>query len=327
MRFLPLDSSGRTGSLQLVATIGPSSAGLVAELAAAGATAFRLNASHLALDQLAAALTAIRHSCPDAPIVVDLQGAKMRIALPCPRDVARGETLTFSPGEDADIRVPHAELFAQAKVGDTLSADDGRVRFEVVGIGPAVMEARALDGGRLLPNKGLNVEQHPIRLERLTERDLAACRIAARHAAAALAFSFMIDGTEAGWLRLLSPRSRVIGKVERREAASRLDLIARRVDAIWICRGDLGAQLGTAELARFVAALDPSRLPVPVLMAGQVLEHLTSHPEPTRSEVCHLYDLVARGYAGLVLSDETAIGSDPVHAVSTAARLLADFRS
>jgi pyruvate kinase len=57
-------------------------------------------------------------------------------------------------------------------------------------------------------------------------------------------------------------------------------------------------------------------------MAGQVLEHLTSHPEPTRSEVCHLYDLVRRGYNGIVLSDETAIGADPVGAVSQAGALL-----
>ena len=62
-------------------------------------------------------------------------------------------------------------------------------------------------------------------------------------------------------------------------------------------------------------------------MAGQVLEHLTRHGQPTRSEVCHLFDLTARGFAGIVLSDETAIGRDPVHAVAAAASLLASFRS
>jgi pyruvate kinase len=117
----------------------------------------------------------------------------------------------------------------------------------------------------------------------------------------------------------------VIGKVERREAVDALGAIAERVEAVWICRGDLGSQLGPTALARFVGTVDPRRLPAPVLMAGQVLEHLTDHPEPTRSEVCHLFDLVARGYAGIVLSDETAIGADPVRAVSTAARLLESF--
>ena len=250
----------------------------------------------------------------------------MRIAIRAPLEVASGDVVTFSPGRAADVCVPHPELFAQTRVGDTLSVDDGKVRFEVVGAAACAIEARALVGGRLEPNKGLNVEQHPVRLDGLTGRDASACRLAARHSVPALAFSFMIDGTEADWLRALAPASRIIGKIERAEAVSQLETIASRVDAVWICRGDLGAQLGAANLARAVAAIEPARLPVPVLMAGQVLEHLTGHAEPTRSEVCHLFDLVARGFAGIVLSDETAIGRDPVHAVSTAAGLLAAFR-
>jgi pyruvate kinase len=62
-------------------------------------------------------------------------------------------------------------------------------------------------------------------------------------------------------------------------------------------------------------------------MAGQVLEHLTQHADPTRSEVCHLHDLLARGYAGIVLSDETAIGADPLRATLLAAELLAELGS
>lgn len=326
MPFLPLDSPARAGGAQLVATLGPASFDRIIELAVAGATAFRLNASHLGLDELSLALATVRRLCPEAPILVDLQGAKMRIGLRAPLTVAVDDVVSFSTGEDADVYAPHPELFAQTKAGDTLSVDDGRVRFEILRTGPRTLEARVTEGGRLQPNKGLNVVQHPVRLERLTERDQAVCRLVA-HQSAALAYSFMIDGTEAGWLRAAAPGSRVVGKVERAEALSHLEEMATRVDAIWICRGDLGAQLGPGALARAVASLEPSRLAVPVLMAGQVLEHLTDHLEPTRSEVCHLFNLVSRGFAGIVLSDETAIGLNPPHAVSTAAGLLAAFRS
>jgi pyruvate kinase len=34
---------------------------------------------------------------------------------------------------------------------------------------------------------------------------------------------------------------------------------------------------------------------VPVLLAGQVLEHMTGSTVPTRSEVCHLYEALSRG--------------------------------
>jgi len=148
---------------------------------------------------------------------------------------------------------------------------------------------------------------------------------AARYPPVSFACSFMRDGSEAGWIRSRADGCPVIGKVERRAALDRLGSIATQVDEIWICRGDLGSQLGMVELARWVGGFRPGGLRVPVLMAGQVLEHLTSHPEPTRSEVCHLYDLVRWGYAGFVFSDETAIGANPVGALSQARALLHAF--
>jgi pyruvate kinase len=327
MPFLSLHAPPRRDELQLVATIGPSSLELIPELAASGATAFRLNASHLELAGLDLALARVRACCPEAPIVVDLQGAKMRLDLRTPIDVRYDEVVRFSLSDNGDVVVPYAEFFSQARIGDTLSIDDGRVRFDVLRVGPGALEGRALTAGRLLPRKGINVEQHPVLLRDLTERDRDACRIAAGHGVSTVACSFMTDGREAAWLRAALPGCHVIGKVERLEAVTHLEDLAARVDAVWICRGDLGAQLGLPALARCVAALEPARYRVPVLMAGQVLEHLTDHPDATRSEVCHLFDLVARGFAGIVLSDETAIGRDPVHAISTAGRLLASFRS
>jgi pyruvate kinase len=313
--------------LELVATVGPASLEYVRDLRTAGATAFRLNASHLDADQLGTHLVALAHACPDTPVVVDLQGAKMRIELTAARHVRAGERLCFGLAAPCDVTVPHHEFFGQTASGHTLSVDDGRVRFEVESTTRDRLFAVALADGDLLPRKGVNVEQHPVRLERLTSRDRAACAIAAARGVTTFAFSFMVDGREAAWLRDTVPGCRVIGKVEREEAAVRLAEIASDVDAVWICRGDLGAQLGVARMAEFVSTVAPGSLPVPVLMAGQVLEHLTHHEHPTRSEVCHLFDLASRGYAGIVLSDETAIGANPVHAVSVAAALLAACRS
>jgi len=325
--FIPLHAPPSREALQLVVTLGPASLHLAGALARAGATAFRLNASHMDAGELADALARVRRDCPDAPVVVDLQGAKMRIELPAPLDVAEGQRVRLDISGGEDITVPHAEFFAQASAGDTLSLDDGRVRLVLERVQPDHAEARALNAGRLISRKGINVEQHPVQLAGLTRRDAEACQAAAGVRPIAMAYSFMIDGREAAWLKHSAPGCLVVGKIERREATRHIAEIARSVDAIWICRGDLGAQLGMAALARFVADVSPAECAVPVLMAGQVLEHLTGHPDPTRSEVCHLYDLVARGFAGIVLSDETAIGRDPVHAAGLACRLLASFRA
>jgi pyruvate kinase len=323
--FIPFDSPANRHSPQLVVTLGPASLDAVEALAAAGATGFRLNASHMVAAVLADALLRIRASCPEAPLVVDLQGAKMRVECDRPLDVAAGDAATLTR-QGGGLRVPHAEFFQQVQAGDTVSFDDGKLRMAVERIEGEQAHVRALNPGRFLSRKGVNVEQHPVQLTQLTARDVDACRAAAGQRVSSLAYSFMTDGREAAWVRSLVPGCTVVGKVERREAAASLGAIADAVDAVWICRGDLGVQLGPAELGRFVRAIDPQKWRAPVLMAGQVLEHLTSHPEPTRSEVCHLYDLVDRGFAGIVLSDETAIGRDAVHATTVAAALLASFR-
>ncbi len=311
----------------LVATLGPASWTLARALRRGGATAFRLNASHLDPAQLAGALGPLRRAVPDAEIIVDLQGAKMRLGSLDPRTLSRGERITFALDAADAILLPHPEFFAHARPGDTISVDDDRLHLRVEACETGRLHATALDGGRLLPRKGVNLVQHPVALERLTARDLEAIGISRQYGVGSFAFSFMADGSEAEWVRRAAPGCRVIGKVERREATADLRAIAARVDAVWICRGDLGAQFGPAGLARFVASVSPRDLGVPVLMAGQVLEHLARHPEPTRSEVCHLFDLALRGYAGFVLSDETAVGDDPVNAVRVASSLLRDFQS
>jgi pyruvate kinase len=311
----------------LIATLGPASWDLAPALREAGATAFRLNASHIQPLELDRTLDRLRRTVPGADVVVDLQGAKMRLGTLPPRDIARGERVAFAIDGVAGEPLPHPELFAQARPNATLSVDDGRLRFQVGSCHAGRLEAISLGEGRLLPRKGVNLLQHPVTLECLTPADREAIAISARHGVAAFAFSFMLTGCEADWVRTEAPGCRVVGKIERREASEALASIADRVDEIWICRGDLGVQLGPAALGRFVASVTPTRLPVPVLMAGQVVEHLTRHRLPTRSEACHLFDLTARGYSGLVLSDETAIGDDPVNAVAATASLLRDFQS
>ncbi len=303
-------------SLRIVATLGPASRTLTAELHTAGATAFRLNASHMTVQELVGLAAAVRARMPDFPIVIDLQGAKMRLGHFPERAIAKGDRLVFSLKEcPGNVPLPHTEFFSAVEVGDTMSFDDDRLRFQVTSKADDFLEAVSLTGGTLRARKGVNAREHPVLLSDLTEADRARIEATAHFGAISYAYSFMKDGQEAAWIRRGAPECPVIGKIERREAAEQAHRIAASVNEIWICRGDLGAQMGMAAMARWVSGYDPRVDTCPVLMAGQVLEHLTAHPSPTRAEVCHAFDLLARGYSGFVLSDETAIGADPVGAV------------
>jgi pyruvate kinase len=319
--------SAATGRFELIATLGPASYDKATALAAAGATGFRLNASHLRPAELRSAVENLRRELPEARLTVDLQGAKMRLGWFRERPVRRDQVIIFSPEPEPrlSLPLPHPELFAAAGTGQTLTADDGKLRFRIIEATPTALVASSLSDGTIKPRKGINLMEHPVELREMTGPDLEHLASVEAPKSVTWAFSFMKDGTEAAWLRERVPGCRVVGKVERQEALDALGKIGSAVDEIWICRGDLGEQVGAASLARFVSAFDPKSLPCPVLMAGQVLEHLTAHPNPTRSEVCHLFDIVARGYAGIVLSDETACGADPENAVKQAAALLSAF--
>jgi pyruvate kinase len=299
---------------------------LAAELADAGAAAFRLNASHMSPDALLSLAGPLRGTLPDHPIIIDLQGAKMRLGEFAEQSLREGERLRFAfDGSGGSLPLRHREIYAAVSSGEVLGCDDDRIRFRVDAVRGQTLDVTVLTGGVLRPRKGINILEHPVILRDLQESDVACIRATAGLGRVAFAFSFMTDGREAEWIRRRAPGCEVVGKIERREAAEKALAISQTVESLWICRGDLGAQLGVAAMARWVAAYEPRSAGRPVYMAGQVMEHLTRHGAPTRAEVCHAYDLLERGYAGFVLSDETAIGNHPVQAVRTLNSLLRAF--
>lgn len=135
------------------------------------------------------------------------------------------------------------------------------------------------------------------------------------------ALSYVKDAMEMARYRAqFGPAACLIAKLERQPAVDQALQIAEWADELWLCRGDLGAELGTRAMAETVYRFSEQveMLPVPVLLAGQILEHMAEHPTPTRSEVCYLHDALMKGYQGFVLS-ETAVGRHPVESCRMAA--------
>ena len=94
--------------------------------------------------------------------------------------------------------------------------------------------------------------------------------------------------------------------------------ICKVCDQIWICRGDMGVQLGFVGMSKFVREFTKDYLPslkIPCIMAGEVMEHFCEHKAPTRTEMCYLGNCIDDGYKGLVLSDETVFGKFPKEAL------------
>lgn len=318
---------------EIVATLGPSSDAeeMWSTMLSSGVTAFRLNTSHLTLEQLDGwliRLSQFRARLDQAsPIVLDLQGSKWRLGQFAPFDLVPGQLVQIrcaaSSSESGVLPAPHQDLFRAAPLSSgEIMLDDARVKLAVEWAGEDVLRARVIQGGRLSPHKGITFAASNYRKEALNEKDQAILEKTRGLDSVRYALSYVRDSSEMGRYRdLFGPAAWLIAKLERGPAIEDAAKIAALASEVWLCRGDLGAELGMQAMAeavhRFSNELGSFR--IPVLLAGQVLEHMTRHPAPTRSEICYLYDALAQGYTGIVLSDETAVGLHPLKSCRAAA--------
>jgi pyruvate kinase len=233
-------------------------------------------------------------------------------------------------GKAAEIvlPVPHREFFAAlADSPGTVTLNDAKVALRLETLSGDVAGCVVTRGGPLSRSKGITVPDTRYRSEELTLKDRRIVAEAVGYPRIHYALSYVKDRVEMEhYRRRIGSDRYLIAKVERATAVTGAVDIAGTADELWLCRGDLGAELGLHEMARavsdFTAGLDGYS--VPTVLAGQVLEHMTEHSVPTRSEVCYLHDALRAGYTGVVLSDETAVGHHPEEACRVAALFAAD---
>ena len=322
-----------TMDYSIIATLGPASRAeeTWSALVAAGATGFRLNTSHLTLPELAIWLERLDPFLskfePRPSLVLDLQGSKWRLGDFAPFELVTGEQVLLvneaATAEGATLPVPHPDFFKAASVSSAeIALNDAKIKLAVESIRDMQIVTHVLLGGLITPHKGITFVSSDFRQESLSEKDQAILSQFRGVKSLRYAISYLKDGIETAKYRaFLSMEDYLIAKLERKPALQDAAGIASIANEMWLCRGDLGAELGLSEMAKEVHRFSEKvgNLPVPVLMAGQVLEHMTEHATPTRSEIAYLYETLVKGYHGVVLSDETAIGRYPVESCRMAA--------
>jgi pyruvate kinase len=318
---------------QIVATLGPASEEEViwGTMLAEGVSAFRLNTSHLSLAELDLWLERLRKffASQDAkvPVVLDLQGSKWRLGALASQELAVGQRLELvlaSALEDENtLPVPHEDFFEAACQSTTeIVLNDAKVRLRLESAGREHAKAVVTQAGPVSSGKGITFTDSDYRIESLKEKDRHILERTQNLGFVRYAISYVRDAAEmARYSSFVDSMAYLIAKLERQSAVDEAQGIAAFADELWLCRGDLGAELGMPAMAEVVHGFLGSmhNTTTPMLLAGQVLEHMGTAPAATRAEVCNLYDILARGYAGVVLSDETAIGRYPVEACRTAA--------
>ncbi|HEX2867700.1 MAG TPA: pyruvate kinase [Ignavibacteriales bacterium] len=316
----------------ITVTLGPASNSeeVWREMISSGVTSFRLNTSHMEAGEVEdmvkriAAFTSKENT--ELPIVLDLQGSKWRIGLVEAHEMKEGETVELTLSERSEnkneLPVPHEDFFKAAlSSGKEIVLNDRKVVLSVEAVGINSITARVEKGGPVSSRKGITFSDSHFRSESLKKKDSEIIKRMKTYNVR-YTVSYVKDAEEMKRYRgLIGDGVYIIAKLERGESLRDALRIKDYANELWLCRGDLGAELGLRKMAEAAAEFSGrvKDIPCPVILAGQVLEHMTNFPEPTRSEVSYIYEALEKGFSGIVLSDETAVGNYPMEACRTAA--------
>ena len=326
---------------KILATLGPATdaPGVLDELVRAGVNVVRLNFSHGTPAHHAARVAAVREAAARAGrevgILADLQGPKIRIEkfeedkvlLKAGQDFTLVCRADAPLGDARQVGVSYLGLVNDVRPGDTLLLDDGLVAVEVLAIEGDRIRTRVLTDGALSDRKGLNRLGGGLSLGALTDQDKQHITIAAGLGVDFLAVSFCRSAADMDEARALAQAAGsdafLVAKIERAEAIENLVEITRASDVVMVARGDLGVEIGDAELPGLQkkiirTALEHNRI---VITATQMLQSMVDNPIPTRAEVLDVANSVIDGTDAVMLSAETASGSYPVKAVEAMVRI------
>ncbi|AZQ13813.1 pyruvate kinase [Halorubrum sp. PV6] len=327
---------------KIVCTIGPASDGrdTIRELANAGMSVVRLNASHGTTahrEEVIEDARAVDDEIDDPlAVMVDLKGPEVRTAeLDDPITLPTDSEVTFVEGDDATPeRVGLTHSIAAAGPGDTVLLDDGRIECRVERVDGESVVATVVSGGELSSRKGVNLPGVAIDVDLIIPADEAELDLAARANADFVAASFVRDAADVYQIAdALEARDAedipIIAKIERAGAVENLEGIVDAADGVMVARGDLGVECPLEDVPVIQKRIIRTCVNegVPVITATEMLDSMISSRRPTRAEASDVANAVLDGTDAVMLSGETAIGEDPVNVVETMDRIVREVES
>src|SRR5918997_1747816 len=330
---------------KIVCTLGPATGSLeqVTALVESGMDVARLNFSHGAYADHERAYQMVREASDRTgravAVLADLQGPKIRLGTfadgPVQWETGSRVCITVDDAEGTAERVSttYKGLAADARVGDRLLVDDGKLALSVVGVDGPDVWCLVVEGGEVSNNKGPSLPGVAVSVPALSDKDEEDLRFALHLSVDFVALSFVRSARDVELVRDIMRQEDitvpVIAKLEKPEAVENLEEIVEAFDGVMVARGDLGVELPLEQVPlvqkRAVqAARERSK---PVIVATQMLESMITNSRPTRAEASDVANAVLDGTDAVMLSGETPVGKHPIGAVRTMERIIAAVES
>jgi len=266
-------------------------------------------------------------------IMGDLQGPKIRLGTFAsgPVEWETGDVVRITVedvvGTHDRVSTTYKGLAKDAKPGDRLLVDDGKVGLVVKGVEGQDVVCEVTEGGPVSNNKGVSLPGMDVSVPAMSEKDIEDLEFAIELGVDFIALSFVrspadIDAVHQIMDRMGKGRLPVMAKIEKPEAVYNLEAIVLAFDSVMIARGDLGVELPLEQvpLVQKRAIQIARENAKPVIVATQMLESMISNSRPTRAEASDVANAVLDGADALMLSGETSVGRYAIESVQTMGR-------
>lgn len=267
-------------------------------------------------------------------ILADLQGPKIRLGrfeeVSTQWDTGEEVRITVEDvvGTHDRVSTTYKQLAEDAKPGDRLLVDDGKVALVVTEVDGNDVVARVTEGGPVSNNKGVSLPGMNISVPALSEKDIEDLKFALNLGVDFIALSFVRSPSDVDLVHEVMDevgrRVPVIAKLEKPEAVDALESIILAFDAVMVARGDLGVEIPLEQVPlvqkRVIQIARENAKPV--IVATQMLDSMIENSRPTRAEASDVANAVLDGADAVMLSGETSVGVDPHNVVRTMSRIV-----
>ena len=330
-----------TRRAKIVCTMGPatSSEEGIAALLDAGMNVARMNFSHGDYADHKVIYERLRAAAKSADkalaILADLQGPKIRLGRfsDGPHEWNTGDRVTITVDDVVGVKervsTTYTGLANDARPGDRLLIDDGKVGLVVTQVNGNDVECAVTEGGPVSNNKGISLPGMNVSVPAMSQKDTDDLKFALSLGVDVIALSFVRSPADVDLVHQVmdevgAARLPVIAKIEKPEAVANLEAIVRAFDGIMVARGDLGVELPLEQvpLVQKRAVQIARENARPVIVATQMLDSMIEHSRPTRAEASDVANAVLDGADALMLSGETSVGKYPIVTVKTMAKII-----
>jgi pyruvate kinase len=224
------------------------------------------------------------------------------------------------------VSINYPYILEKIKIDEYIYLYDGIIRAKVIETNPKV-KAEIENSGTLSSRKGVNFPNTIIDIEVITKKDEADIAWGVKNRVDYFAISFVQNAKDMRRARELlgDYKGKLIAKIEKFDAVSNIDEIIEVSDGIMVARGDLGIEVPYYDVPTIQKMLiKKSNIKgIPVITATQMLLSMTQNERATRAEISDVANAVLDGTDVVMLSEESAVGSDPINVVDTMHNIIA----